>query len=293
MSSLVLELRPPESRHYASWRERLETVARYSRPDEVHALCEKSYAVGARAILAVFDNTIREALTAFHRWRQIEVWAVLPNMFAFIRDLTDLGAVGAARARLMRLPPAAMVRTGLRAMTNLGGIRRKDLAVGTMLVLEMELAALRPLRITRVFLHPQVTEIALAGGAAAVFTTLADRAEALGIEAGLLTHNPLRAAAVLGKALHRFAVVVTPCNPRGYKMFPSREACERLIDSDPTRYLAAEVTAGGTVPPEAALAYSRKMGLAGAVLDTDVVEKAFHGGMIASIGVGGLDSRVV
>ena len=43
---LVLELRPAESRHYASWGERLETVARHSRPDELHALCEEAYALG-------------------------------------------------------------------------------------------------------------------------------------------------------------------------------------------------------------------------------------------------------
>ena len=73
MSDLVLELRPPESRHYASWRDRLDTVARYSQPDEVHALCEKSYTLGVRAILTVFDDTIREALVAFQRWRDVEI----------------------------------------------------------------------------------------------------------------------------------------------------------------------------------------------------------------------------
>src|SRR5439155_1591313 len=119
---LVLELRPAESRHYASWGERLETVARHSRPDELHALCEEAYALGARAVLAVVDAPIREALLAFQRWRDVPVWAVVPNMFAFIRDLTDLGMVGAARARFTRLSPAAMVRTGLGAVGRLGPI---------------------------------------------------------------------------------------------------------------------------------------------------------------------------
>jgi len=190
---LVLELRPAESRHYASWGERLETVARHSRPDELHALCEEAYALGARAVLAVVDAPIREALLAFQRWRDVPVWAVVPNMFAFIRDLTDLGMVGAARARFTRLGPAAMIRTGLGAVSRLGAIRRRDFATGTTLVAEMELAGLRGLRVTRLFLHPQVTEIALAGGVSAVFTALADRAERLGIEAGIVTHNPLRA----------------------------------------------------------------------------------------------------
>jgi hypothetical protein len=278
MSDLVLELRPPESQHYASWRDRLDTVARYSQPDEVHALCEKSYTLGACAILTVFDDTIREALVAFQRWRDLAVWAVVPNMFAFIRDLTDLGLVGAARARFLRLTPSQMARTGLRTMSDLGAIRRRDFAVGTMLVSDMELAALRGLRVTRLFLHPQVTEIALAGGSAAVFTALATTVQRLGIEAGLVTHNPLRAAEVLGPELRRFAAVIAPCNLKGYKMFPNREECERLFCSDPARFIAAEVTAGGTVAQEAALAHTRTLGLAGAVLDFRMVEAAFHAG---------------
>ena len=276
MNHLLLELRPPESQHYASWGERLETVARYSQPDEIHALCEKAYALGARAILAVFNDAIREALLAFQRWRDVSVWAVVPNMFAFIRDLTDLGLVGAARTRFLRLTPPEMVRTGLRTISALGGIRRRDLAVGTMLVSDMELAALRELRVTRIFLHPQVTEIALAGGAATVFRALAATAQRLGIDPGLVTHNPLRAAAVLGPELRRFAPVIAPCNLKGYKMFPSREACERLFRSDPARFIGAEVTAGGTVAQEAALAHTRTLGLAGAVLDFRMVEEAFR-----------------
>jgi len=292
VSHLILEVRPPESQHYASWGERLETVARFNQPDEIHALCEKAYALGARAILAVFNDAIREALVAFQRWRDIPVWAVVPNMFAFIRDLTDLGLVGATRARFMRLTPPAMMRTGLRTMSALGGIRRRDLAVGTMLVSDMELAALRELRVTRLFLHPQVTEIALAGGAATVFTALAATTQRLGIEAGLVTHNPLRAAAVLGPELRRFAPIIAPCNAKGYKMFPNREECERLFRSDPARFIAAEVTAGGTLAPEAALAHTRALGLAGAVLDFRMVDTTFHGGITRPAEAGNLDGGV-
>ncbi len=276
MNHLILEVRPPESQHYVSWGERLETVARFNQPDEVHALCEKAYSLGARAVLAVFDDTIREALAAFQRWRDMEVWAVLPNMFAFIRDLTDRGLIGAARARFMRLTPPQMARTAFRAMLDLGSIRRQDLAVGTMLVCEMELAALRSLRVTRLFLHPQVTEVALAGGAPAVFMALAAASERLGIDSGLVTHNPLRAATVLGPELRRFAAVIAPCNPKGYKMFPNREACERLFRSDPARFIAAEVTTGGTVALQAALTHTRALGLSGAVLNFRTVEAAFR-----------------
>ncbi len=273
---LVLELRPPESRLYGSWTERLETVVRYSRPDEVHALCEKAWTLGARTVIAVLDDTIREALVAFQRWREIAVWAVIPNMFAFIRDLTDLGMVGAARARFMRLGPGAMVRTGLGAFADLGGIKRRDFKTGAMLVADMELAALRDLRIARLFLHPQVTEVALAGGLTNVFEAIAARAASLGIDAGIVTHNPVRAATVLGPKLERFAAVVAPCNAKGYKMFPSRAAAEQLLASQPARFFALDPTAGGHIPLANALAHIQSLGLPGAVLDWRAVECAFR-----------------
>ena len=273
---LVLELRPPESRLYGSWSERLDTVVRFSKPDEVHALCEKAWTLGARTVIAVLDDTIREALVAFQRWRQVAVWVVIPNMFAFIRDLTDLGMVGAARARFMRLTPAAMVRTGLGALSDLGGIKRKDFKTGAMLVADMELNALRDLRVARLFAHPQITEVALAGGLTNVFEAIGARAARLGIDAGIVTHNPVRAAAVLGSRIERFAAVITPCNPKGYKMFPSRAESEALLKAQPARFLALDPTAGATVPLETALAHVRALGLPGAVLDWRAVDAAFR-----------------
>jgi len=274
--NLVLELRPPESRHYGSWDERLAAVSRFSRPDEVHAVCEKAYALGARATLAVLDDTIREALLGFQRWRDMALWAVVPNMFAFIRDLTDLGMVGAARARFTRLGPGAMAKIGIGAATRVPAVLKKDFATGALLVADMELAALRGLRVSRLFLHPQLTEIGLAGGVRQMFTAVADRAARAGIEAGLVTNNPLRAAEVLGPDLKRFAVVVAPANTKGWKMFPDRTSCERLYRTDPARWAAAEITAGGTVLPQVALAHVESLGLGTAVLDARAVDAAFR-----------------
>jgi len=277
VNDLVLELKPPEARHYHSWRDRMHAVARFHQPDEVHALCEKAHDVGARAVLAVVDPTIREALTAFQQWRDVPVWAVVPNMQAFIRDLTDLGMVGAARARFFKLRPSDMIRVGLGAVAQVKGVLKKDFATGVNLVAGMELAGLRGLEVSRLFLHPQATEVALAGGVTGVFTNVLKQAERLGVDAGIVTNNPVRAAEVLGDDFRRFAVVISPCNPKGYKMFPSREACEKLFRADPGRFLPSEITAGGAVSWAGGLAYVRALGLRGAMLDPAQVEEAFHG----------------
>jgi hypothetical protein len=264
---LALELSPPESKHYRTWGERLEYVARYSQPEEVHVACERARAAGATAVLAVLDPRTEQALRELQTWRDLATWAVVPNMYAFIRDLTDRGLVGAALSRFLRLGPSAMVATGWNALRELGPLARSDFAAGALWLAQMELAAVKGLHIRRVFLHPQLTEIALAGRVTGLFAEFARRAQGLGMEAGLVTHNPVMAAEVLGDEIQRFAAIVAPCNAKGYKMVPDRAACEALFRSAPLRFWASESTAGGSIALAEATRHVRQLGLAGTVVD--------------------------
>jgi len=264
---LALDLSPPESKHYRSWNERLRYVARYSRPEEIHVACERARSVGVTSVMAVFDPRTEAALREFQIWRDLSIWAVVPNMYAFIRDLTDRGMVGAALARFLRLRSGAMVATGMNALRELGPLARADFSAGALWLAQMELAAVRGLNIRRVFLHPQLTEIALAGRVTGLLTGFARCARRLGLEAGLVTHNPVLAAEVLGETIDSFAAVVAPCNPKGYKMVPSRAACETLFRAHPGRFWGAEITAGGRVRGGAALEHVGSLPLPGSLID--------------------------
>jgi len=281
---LALDLSPPESKHYRSWNERLRYVARYSQPEEIQMACEMARAVGVTAVMAVLDRRTEAALREFQIWRELSLWAVVPNMYAFIRDLTDRGLVGAALARFLRLRPAAMVAAGANALREIGPLARSDFSAGALWLAQMELAAAQGLLIRRVFLHPQLTEIAFAGRVRGLFTEFASRARSLGMEPGLVTHNPVVAAEVLGADLDAFAAIVAPCNPKGYKMLPNRDAGEALYRSRSDRFWASEVTAGGSLSVEAGLAHARTLVLAGAMLDFRAVEAQFRAGSSPILG---------
>jgi hypothetical protein len=276
---LALDLSPPESKHYRSWNERLRYVARYSQPEEIHVLLERAHALGVRSVMAVLDRRIETALRDFQSWRpDVDVWAVVPNMNAFIRDLTDRGMVGAALARFLRLRPTAMVATGIDALGSLRPLARADFAAGALWLAQMELAAVTGLRVRRVFLHPQLTEIALAGRVKHLFVDFARRVRANGREPGLVTHNPVTAAEVLGADFDAFAAVVAPCNPKGYKMVPDQSSCHDLFGSGPHRFWAADVTAGGTVSLGDGLAHVGGLGFTHAIADGRALEGAFRPG---------------
>jgi len=272
---LALDLSPPESKHYRNWNERLRYVARYSQPEEIHVACEMARAVGVSSVMAVLDRRTEVALRELQVWRDLSIWAVVPNMYAFIRDLTDRGLVGAAVARFLRLRPAAMIATGMNALRELGPLARSDFSAGALWLAQMELAAVQQLHVRRVFLHPQLTEIALAGRVSELFREFARRVRALGLEAGLVTHNPVLAAEVLGEEMNSFAAIVSPCNPKGYKMVPDRATCEALFRAQPGRFWGAEVTAGGHLRLPGALAHPQTMGLAGTVIDPRGLQALF------------------
>src|SRR5262249_1690168 len=158
------------------WNERLGHVARYSRPEEIHVLLERAHAVGARSVLAVLDPRTEAALREFQTWRDDgAVWAGGPDMYAVLRDLTDRGVVGAALARFLRLPPPAMVATAFAALRSLRPLARAEFAAGALWLAQLELAAVSGLRVRRAFLHPQLTEIGLAGRVKHLFTEFARR----------------------------------------------------------------------------------------------------------------------
>jgi hypothetical protein len=154
---------------------------------------------------------------------------------------------------------------------------RADFTTAALWLAEMELAAARRLRVARVFLHPQLAEVALAGRVSRLFTEFARRMSTLGLEAGLMTNNPLMAHEVLGGDFERFAAVISPCNSVGYKMVPDRTRCESLYRAQPGRFWASEATAAGCIDPRSAIAHVRELGLAGAVIDFRMLE-ALGGG---------------
>jgi hypothetical protein len=160
-----------------------------------------------------------------------------------------------------------MASAAWKAARDLRLLTRSDFSAGALWLAEMELAAAHGLRIERVFLHPQLTEIALAGSVRELFVEFARRVRAYEREPGLVTHNPVRAAQVLGPALLQFAAVVSPCNAKGYRMAPNRAACEALIRSDQGRYWASKITAGGSLSRVAALMHLSNLGACGAVIN--------------------------
>jgi hypothetical protein len=169
-----------------------------------------------------------------------------------------------------------MLKIGLGAVTQVPAVLKKDFATGALLVMDMELAALRGLRVSRLFLHPQLTEIGLAGGVRQMFTAVADRAARARDRGRPGDEQPAPRRRGPGPRPEALRGGRRPSQPEGVEDVPRPRVVRTALSGRPDPLGRREITAGGTVPPRAALAHVESLGLGTAVLDARAVDAAFR-----------------
>lgn len=239
---------------------------RFADPGALAQQLAAALEAGADGVLAAPSDVTRAALSAVGR--PVPVWALLPNVPAYVRDSSEAGLVGAAIKRVKGASPATLVRLGLTGMQHALGVVGGDFASMVPLLLELESAALGVPRLEGVLVAAPITDLALAGRNRRFFAHLTAFTRArFGAKAGFETHN----VGHLLRSLREWGiepdVVIGPLNPTGFMMKPTpSRALEEIAIAD-VPVLAKELTAGGTQELEAAARWARERGAAGLVVD--------------------------
>ena len=208
----------------------------------------------ARAILAALPS-------------RVPVVAVLPDLAQLLRDAADRGALRMALARLAAGGIGAWARVAATALRHLRSLAGQDFRGIVPVLIELERAGLGAAALQGVALAAPLTDLLLAAehvDCLAHIVTFLRRQT--GTQAGFETLN-------LGHLLPRLAAwgiapdfVIGPFNSRGLHMKPSSPAVLEAVRLSSTPVLAAEVSAGGTVPLADGIAYAGSHGAAGVVL---------------------------
>ena len=144
---------------------------------------------GTRAVMGVYRPQFLAALAELRQEFDFQVYPVVPNAPAYVRDLADLGMMGAALKRLRRLPPAGWLRLGAFGLRNVRGVLAQDFAAMLGVMIQMELPLFSPFRPGVVFLHAQMTDLLLACDNPAGLRAFAGLVRRYGAEPGLATRN--------------------------------------------------------------------------------------------------------
>jgi hypothetical protein len=222
---------------------------------------------GARnrgTLLTEGGSWVWEALQADGRRDRWDVWALVPHVGGYVREVTDYGVLGAGWRRLRQINPLSGGRLFVQGLLNARRVLRRDFPTLLTLLLELEMANFRKVRPPVVFLHPQMTDLLLAmDHGAALQRAVARIRRGFGAGPGLATYN-------LGTLLPRLQswglevpYLLASLHPRGYGMRPNREACEAGLRAFRGRLIA---TCETDLDDDIA-AYWRAQGVAGSVYD--------------------------
>jgi hypothetical protein len=170
-------------------------------------------------------------------------------VIGYVREATDYGLVGAARRRVAQMAILDLLKIGVRGTLNAPGVLKRDFNTLMSILFEVELASFKPLEPRVVFLHPQITDLALAFGNRRLFELYVRvMRKRFHTEPGLATNNLGWLLPKLRQWGLSIPFVLTPFNPGGFLMKPSQADCETLLASTSSVVIADKVDA--TADPE-------------------------------------------
>lgn len=225
-------------------------VGRFQSPMEIASILNDAAAAGVDAVATLNQLNI---LAALKKTRQtfpaLQVYPIIPNVIGYVREATDYGLVGAARRRVAQMAILDLLKIGVRGTLNAPGVLKRDFNTLMSILFEVELASFKPLEPRVVFLHPQITDLALAFGNRRLFELYVRvMRKRFHTEPGLATNNLGWLLPKLRQWGLSIPFVLTPFNPGGFLMKPSQADCETLLASTSSVVIADKVDA--TADPE-------------------------------------------
>lgn len=242
-------------------------LLRYQSPDAIRESLERLHANGFLGVVVMGEGRLFDAMGRHSSRGLPALLPIVPNLQGFMRDAVEYGMLGAGLRRAWRVGPLALAGLGIRGVSRVPALARREFPAMLRSFIELELADFARYNPPVVFLQAQMTDLALALHnpriLEAYFKAVHDRTGAL---AGLATQN----FGALGSAMKSWgmepAAVMAPWNPSGANMRPNVESCVHAAKASGWPIWADRM--GRTDPPTPEdRTVIKKAGLAGAVRD--------------------------
>ena len=210
----------------------------------------KEMVVGTRPRLHELIDNIKQNSNLLEK---ISFNPILPYAQDYVLKLSQKGLIGTIKEVL----GGAGLQNELKIITKGGfGFLKKDLHELFRVLIDVELIKLKGLKIKTVYLHPILTDLALALDMKGIFETFYDHLEnSYKVQAGLSTKNFPALVVKLNEWGLKFSDIMTSFNKAGFLMNPSREKCEKTLSNYDGGVTAMNIFAGGYLGFEEASDY--------------------------------------
>ncbi len=202
-------------------------------------LINSFYYWGFRSFLIYNDPEVVKELS---KLKKVQVSAIVPDASLYVREMTKYGLKGMALRKIRSLGLFNLLRLIIPVLKNVPGILKKNFKVLLPILVRVDYLELKKLRPNYLFLHYQMTDLALANDNKELilaFLSLAkNEREARNkdnksYQLGLMTNN----LSLLEKKMEEWNLdvkfILAPFNSKGFGMRESKERCESLLSEHP------------------------------------------------------------
>ena len=192
-----------------------------------------------------------------HGTFKMRYYLQVPYIQGYVQRMGQSGIKGLIWDLMIKSRPSdlfnACVRSGI-------GILRNDYLPLALSGLALEVSQFKDYEIESVLLHNVATDLLLSLGLQDCLEDYIHFShDILGIRAGLVTLNFPLLASALGDKSSSPSIIVTPINPAGFDMNPSKDAVERALQAYRGEIMAMNVLGGGAFSVSESASYLRSL----------------------------------
>ena len=190
LDKLILGANPFEGVSYQSRTLSVQYQELFAKEDNVAAVFDAAYNSGVRAITCSNTPNVIGALNKFPKTREMKIYPVIPNAYEYAMEASEKGVLGAVLSKAKGFTLYQKVRLGVRALTKIKSVLTKDVMDLLLELLDFEMQSFAKFNIGGVFLHGQLTDMALSSHNPDILAIFADVIrDQFKAEPMLATHN--------------------------------------------------------------------------------------------------------
>ena len=165
---------------------------------------------------------------------------VIPNMAAFIHDVSEFGNIGALKKRVLKLNLFQLFRLLWWNKFNLLSIAKKEFHAGVLLLVQIELLQLLSYEPTMIIISDQINDLSYSLNNKQILAGAEKLIKGkLHLDFAIMTNNLAVAVKKLDEWKLNPSYIFTPFNRFGYEMNPDQESVEHVaLMVDPDRIVA-------------------------------------------------------
>jgi hypothetical protein len=236
-----------------------EREKKFSNVKDIYNIIEKATEMGYEGMIIETHPRILEFLDYYKNNKSFDIdfYLQIPYIHGYIQKMNENG--------LMSLIGDIIYRSGLKrasriAVKNMINLTKKDYISLALSFLELEIIPFIDLNIKAVLLHNVITDIFLSLGMSDCLKGYIEYlSDELDLKSGFITLNFHSFQCNINRWKIKPPLVMTPINPGGFDMNPSKEAVEMAINKYKGEIIAMNILGGGAFTVEKTRDYMKSL----------------------------------